>query len=176
MIIVGGFFQASQQRSRIRYRTVLVRGCTPNFDNILRGCAFARHEFIFNLRREIREKGRIGKETLQHAFSDIFSTNAGLKIKLPPRLPAAAITAGSAPTAEAACGRWFAVPTLSGRAIGGSSVRSGAPVFHSRSRSSSCSRANLAISRIKASLKTGACFIERIGGFASAVSFTRSSA
>ena len=116
MIIVGGFFQTSQQRSRIRYRPVLVRGCTPNFDNILRGCAFARHEFIFNLRCEIREKGRIGKETLQHAFSDIFSTNAGLKIRLPPRLPAAAITAGSAPTAEAACGRWSAVPTLSGRA------------------------------------------------------------
>ena len=115
MIIVGGFFQTSQQRSRIRYRTVLVRGCTPNFDNILRGCAFARHEFIFNLRREIREKGRIGKETLQHAFSDIFSTNAGLKIRLPPRLPAAAITASSAPTAEAACGRWSAVPTLSGQ-------------------------------------------------------------
>ena len=116
MIIVGGFFQTSQQRGGIRYRTVLVRGCTPNFDNTLRGCAFARHEFIFNLRREIREQSRIGKETLQHAFSDIFSTNAGLKIRLPPRLPAAAITAGSAPAAEAACGRWSAVPALSGRA------------------------------------------------------------
>ena len=116
MIVIGGFFQTSQQRGSIRYRTVLVRGCTPNFDNTLRGCAYARYEFIFNLRREIREKSRIGQETLQHAFSDIFGTNAGLKIRLPPRLPGAAVTAGSAPAAEAACARLSAVPTLSRRA------------------------------------------------------------